>query len=106
MSSKVILAYCTFPSENVAREICRQLVIEGTIACANLLPAMQSVYQWQGRLIEETECAAVLKLAVLKQGRLRERIRDMHPYSVPALVFLPVDGGNAEFLNWIYAQTL
>jgi periplasmic divalent cation tolerance protein len=106
MKSEIVLAYCTFPSEAVANDICERLVAEGTIACANIFPPMKSIYRWNNQLMKENEVAAVLKTSVLKREALKERIRATHPYAVPALVFLPVDGGHPEFLNWVYGQSL
>ncbi len=106
MNSKIILAYCTFPSEAVAEPICEQLVAESTVACANIFPPMKSIYRWNNQLMKESECAVIFKTSALKQEALKERIRAIHPYALPALVFLPVEGGNPEFLNWVYGQSL
>lgn len=106
MKSKVVLAYCTFPSEDVAQVICERLVFDGTIACANIFPPMKSIYKWNGQLMKEPEWAAILKLSQAKKRALKERIRALHPYSVPALVFLDVSDGHADFLNWVYGQSL
>ncbi len=106
MNSKITIAYCTFPSEQVAHDICERLVTEGTIACANIFGNMKSIYRWNNQLMKEDECAAILKTSVLKQEALKERIRAIHPYALPALVFLPVEGGNPDFLNWVYGQSL
>jgi len=106
MKSKVTLAYCTFPSEAVAGEICERLVVEGIIACANIFPPMKSIYRWNNQLVKESECAAILKTSAFKTEALKERIRAIHPYALPALVFLSVPDGNPEFLNWVYGQSL
>ena len=106
MKSKILLAYCTFPSEEVAHEICERLVAEGTIACANIFAPMKSIYKWNGQLMKEQEWAAILKTSHLKKAALKERIRAVHPFAVPALVFLPVEDGHPDFLNWVYGQSL
>jgi periplasmic divalent cation tolerance protein len=106
MNSKITIAYCTFPSEQVAHDICERLVTEGTIACANIFGNLKSIYRWNNQLMKEDECAAILKTSVLKQEALKERIRAIHPYALPALVFLTVEGGNPDFLNWVYGQSL
>jgi len=106
MKSKIVLAYCTFPSEEAAYEICERLVNENVIACANVFPPMKSIYKWNGQLMKEPEWAAILKTSCLKQATLKERIRAIHPYAVPALVFLAVEDGLPDFLNWVYGQSL
>ena len=106
MNSEIILAYCTFPNEAAATDISERLVAEGTVACANVFPPMRSIYRWNNQLQKENEVAVIFKTSVLKQEALKERIRAIHPYAVPALVFLPVEGGNPDFLNWVYGQSL
>ena len=104
MKSKIVIAYCTFPSKDVAESICRQLVSDGTIACANVFQPHTAIYAWNGAIQAEAECAAILKLNARKQTTLKEKIRATHPYAVPALVFLTVNDGLPEFVNWVYAQ--
>jgi periplasmic divalent cation tolerance protein len=106
MSSKVSLGYCTFPSEESAQKICRQLVDEGLIACANILPPGRSIYKWQGEVKVETEWTAILKTSSAKRAKLRERVLGLHPYQIPCLVFVAVDDGSPEFLRWVCSQAL
>lgn len=106
MNSKIVIAYCTFPNEEVAQSVCERLVAEGTVACANISAPIRSIYRWGGQLMKENECMAILKTSELKREALKERIRAIHPYSLPALVFLPVEDGLPEYLNWVYGQSL
>lgn len=106
MKSEILLAYCTFPDNTTAESICRILVQDGTIACANILAGHTAIYSWQGTLHSEAEVGAILKLNARKRKALEERIRGTHPYSVPALVFLKTDGGLPEFLSWVCGQSL
>lgn len=99
------MAYSTFPNKEVAAKICGDLVSEGVIACANIFPPHTSIYKWDGRLQNESECAAILKTDVKKQAELKEKIRAAHPYENPCLVFFPVSDGLPEFLNWVSAQS-
>src|SRR5688572_5454718 len=105
MTSKVLLAYCTFPSQQVAEEICRRLVLEGTIACANILAPMTSIYQWKGDMCKTEEFVAILKTTNLKREALKERIRATHPYDTPCLIFLAVEDGLPDYLKWVYTQS-
>ncbi len=108
MKSKIaiVFAYCTFPTKEVAETICRQLVAEQIIACANIFPPHTAIYSWQSKIQNEQECAVIMKLNARKQSALMERVRATHPYSVPALVFWPIEGGIPEFVNWVYGQSL
>jgi len=105
-SDSLLLAYCTFPSNKNAEEICIRLVNEGVIACANIFPGHTAIYRWQGQLTKERECAALLKTRASKQVMLEERIRAIHPYQVPCLVFLTADGAARDFERWVLNQSL
>lgn len=106
MKSEVVLAYCTFPDSVTADRICEQLVAEGTIACANVFPPHRAIYRWNNQLMREEETVAVLKLRASKTTRLKERIRAIHPYEIPGLVFLKVEDGHPAFLQWVRTQSL
>ena len=96
----------TFPSEYVAEQICEMLVNEGTIACANVFAPIKSIYRWKNELHKDQEWSALLKLNPLKKGALKERIRATHPYENPCLIFVSIDDGLPEFLNWVRLQSL
>jgi periplasmic divalent cation tolerance protein len=101
----VVLIYATFPSRQVASDIARALVEERLAACANVMAAMTSVYEWQGKLETTEEVPAVFKT----RGDLSEaavaRLQSLHPYETPAILVLPVAGGFAPFLAWVAGQT-
>lgn len=100
------MAYATFPNENVAEQICEQLVREGLIACANILPSHQAIYVWQDRLHKEPEVGAWMKTSIKKKTALKGRLQGLHPFENPCLVFLKLEDGLPDFLNWVYRQTL
>lgn len=104
-SDQVLFAYCTFPSKEVAEQICEQLVAERLVACANILGGHTAIYSWQGKITKESEVGVILKTTVRRKIALVERIRAKHPYSIPALTFWPVDDGVPEFLQWVCGQT-
>lgn len=106
MKSNISFAYCTFPDAATAEKICEMLVLEGHIACANLLGETQSIFKWKGKLQKEREVAAILKLTSVKRKTLLERIRGVHPYSNPCVVFWSIDDGSPDFLKWIYSASL
>lgn len=95
-----------FPDEETATRICEILVREDFAACANVFSGATSIYKWKGELVHESECLAVIKTTDLKRAGLMERIRATHPYALPGLVFVAVEGGLPEYLNWIYSQSL
>jgi periplasmic divalent cation tolerance protein len=79
----VIVVFSTFPTEEKAAEIARTLVSEGHAACANLMPAVRSIYRWQGQICDERETLAVMKTTRERFEALRDRLVALHPYEVP-----------------------
>jgi periplasmic divalent cation tolerance protein len=106
MKSKILIGYCTFPDRETAESICQELVEQNLIACANIFAPHKAIYSWLGKTEKTQEVAAILKLNARKQASVMEKFRAKHPYSVPALVFWPIEGGAPEFLNWVYGQSL
>lgn len=104
-NDKPVLIYATFPSLAEAERIGGALVDRGLAACVNILPGMTSIYVWEGKRERETEAAAIIKTrAGLADTAIAEG-RKLHPYSNPAFVVLPAEGGSADFLRWIAEQT-
>jgi periplasmic divalent cation tolerance protein len=101
VSSEHALALSTFPDEETARKIARELVENALAACANIVPAITSVYFWKGRIEESAEVLVVFKLATARFNEFQARLRSLHPYDVPEIVCLNIDEGLPEYLRWI-----
>jgi len=104
-NDKPVLIYATFPSPAEAERIGGALVDRGLAACVNILPGMTSIYVWEGKRERETEAAAIIKTRGGLADTAIAEARKLHPYSNPAFVVLPVEGGSADFLRWIAEQT-
>lgn len=97
--------YITAGSRDEALALGRALVEERLAACANVIEGMTSVYRWQGAIQEDPEVVLIAKTRRELVDRLTARVRELHSYDVPCVVALPVQGGNAAFLDWIVAET-
>ncbi len=104
-ASELVLIYTTFPDATVAREICNDLVVQRLAACANLFPGMMAIYEWQGRLETEAECAAFLKTRASLADPLSAALKAAHPYDTPAIIVLPSDSCDKDYLSWVAQQT-
>jgi periplasmic divalent cation tolerance protein len=102
---KPVLIYSTCPSAAEAERIGGALVDHGLAACVNILPGMTSIYVWEGKRQRDTEAAMVIKTRSHLADAAITEARKLHPYSNPAFVVLPIDGGSDDFLGWIMAQT-
>jgi periplasmic divalent cation tolerance protein len=100
-----MIVLTTFPSAEKAAEIARVLVEERLIACANVLPAVRSIYRWQGKVHDEAEVLAILKTPAERLARLQQRLRELHPYEVPEMLAVRVESGWPPYLEWLAAET-
>ncbi|WP_030540012.1 divalent-cation tolerance protein CutA [Sphingobium sp. DC-2] len=89
--SGVALVYTLFGSAERAEQVGRQMVQERLAACANILGAATSIYEWNG----------VIKPAPPRRDALMQRIRELHDYDVPAILALPVDAAEPAYAKWI-----
>lgn len=101
----VVLVLTTAASSEQAETIARALVEERLAACANVLPAMTSIYRWQGRVERDTEYQVVVKTTRDRRATVEARIRALHTYELPECLVVPVDGGSAEYLAWVKGET-
>jgi len=100
-----LVVLVTVPSPDEAAQIARTLVEERLAACGNVVPAIRSIYRWEGRLQDDAEALLVLKTSRGRFEALRDRVLALHPYDVPEVLALPVEAGNAAYLAWIAAET-
>lgn len=104
-NDKPVLIYATFPSAAEAERIGGTLVDLGLAACVNILPGMTAIYVWEGKRQCDSEAAMIIKTrSSLAESAIAEG-RKLHPYSNPAFVVLPLEGGSQDFLRWIGEQT-
>ncbi len=88
-----------------ARSLARTLVERRLAACVNLLPGVQSVYRWQGVVEEAEEVTMLIKTSVDRYDELEQAIRQLHPYTLPEVIAVPVQAGLQPYLNWITQET-
>jgi periplasmic divalent cation tolerance protein len=101
MATKVLLAISTFADAASARRISNQLVEERLAACANILPAIQSVYRWKGKVESGDEMIVFFKIREDRRSAFQKKLRALHPYETPEIIFIPVIGGLPEYLRWV-----
>ena len=104
-NDKPVLIYATFPTAAEAERIGGVLVERGLAACVNIFPQMTAIYIWQGTRQRESEAAMLIKTRAGLADSVVAETRKLHPYTNPALVVLPIEGGSPDFLRWIGEQT-
>lgn len=96
--------YITVANKEEAMELARRLVTEKKVACANVLTGASSVYWWEGKIEESEEVVLIAKTTAKLVNDAISRVKQLHSYSCPCVVALPIIEGNAEFLEWIGAS--
>lgn len=85
-----------------APRIAKALVEQKLAACVNVIPGVKSFYFWEGALQEDEESTLVVKTTAASVQRLTKAVKELHPYSVPEVVALPLkNAGNADYLDWV-----
>lgn len=100
-----LIAFTTVPDEAAGVKIANALVAERLAACVNILPQMQSIYRWQGRVESASECLLMMKTTRDRYDALQRRVGELHPYDVPELVAVAVSTGYPAYLQWLNDET-
>ena len=104
MAEDVLVAFCTFPNAETARDVARELVERRLVACGNVLPQIHSVYRWQGKVESGDEALAIFKLPAARYAEFEATLRSLHPYEVPEIISCQIENGLPEYLRWVAAS--
>lgn len=104
MDTMLVLTNC--PDEEAANAIALAVVEARLAACVNILPRVQSIYRWQGRIESATEIPLLIKSTAASYPALEQAIRTLHSYEIPEIVALPIAAGLPAYLNWVAEETL
>ncbi len=100
-----LLVLTTLPNADAAAELAKTVVAEKLAACANLFPALRSVYRWQAKVQDENEVLVLFKTRQEHFERLKSRILELHPYEVPEVLAIPIEQGYQGYLEWLARET-
>ena len=91
----------TAGSEAEARKIAEHLIEHQLAACVNIVPQIESVYRWQGKMESSREWLLLIKTTVERFPSVRAAISELHSYEVPECVAIAIDDGSSGYLRWI-----
>ncbi len=94
----------TAGSEEEARKIANALVERHLAACVNIVPQIESVYRWQGKMESAREWLLLIKTTAEKFAGVRDAIRELHSYDLPECIAINIEEGSAAYLEWIAAN--
>jgi periplasmic divalent cation tolerance protein len=101
MPSDTTVIFCTCPDQATADRIADTLVDRQLCACVNLIPAVKSIYRWQGKRESTQEVLMLIKTRASRYPALEKAILSMHPYELPEIIAIPVNTGLPGYLNWV-----
>lgn len=96
---RIVLSTCGSPEE--ARKIAHALIDRQLAACVNIVPQIESVYRWQGKVETATEWLLVIKTTAGMFTRLRDALCELHSYEIPECIAFEIEDGSAAYLEWI-----
>ncbi|MEC7840311.1 MAG: divalent-cation tolerance protein CutA [Chlamydiota bacterium] len=103
--SEYIEIHWTSGSIDEARRVCRYLVQERLVACAQIIPWVESIYMWNNQLETAQESKVVLKTRLEFFDKIKESITENCSYDVPEITYTVIDDGNKEYLDWLKTST-
>jgi len=101
MAEQILLGISTFPDAETASGIAQTLVEQNFAACANVLPAVHSIYRWKDKIETAGEVIVFFKTTKDRQAAFQETLRSLHPYEVPEIIFVPINSGLPAYLSWV-----
>jgi periplasmic divalent cation tolerance protein len=105
MMTEYIIVFITAPNEEESARIAHALVGEKLAACVNIARSVRSIYRWQGRIEDEQEDLMIIKTKKALFERLQDRVKELHSYSVPEIIALPLVQCDAKYLDWLGQET-
>lgn len=103
MQETYYVIFTTYPTTEGAHAFATDIIDAGLAACVNILPAMRSIYFWQGQRQEGEETLLIIKTLSERYPEVEALIRSNHPYELPEIIALPISAGLPAYLAWITA---
>ncbi|MCI5049326.1 MAG: divalent-cation tolerance protein CutA [Rickettsiales bacterium] len=101
----ITILYSTWQNEVAAKDAAQKLVEQHLAACCNIIPAVTSIYKWEGKAEESQESVMLIKTTKNQLDKLMKAVLEMHEYDCPALFEIELGQCSAPFADWIRSQT-
>lgn len=99
--SHEIIVLVTASSAGDARRIANALVSEQLAACVNIVPVIESIYRWEGRVTSDSEALLIVKTTNARYAELERRVKELHNYSTPEIIAVRIEQGSEDYLDWL-----
>ena len=104
-AERAVFVYTTYPSLVEAERIGKAVLERRLAACVNILPGMISHYWWEGVIERGEEVVMIIKTRASLADEVRAAVKEMHSYTTPAILVLPIEGGEPGYLDWLMTET-
>ncbi len=101
-----LVVFVTTPSREQAVAIAENLVNERLAACVNIVPAIESIYRWEGKITRDSETLMIIKTTSDSYAALQKRVIELHSYDTPEVIALRIDRGSDKYLNWLRSESV
>ncbi len=101
----MLFVYVTTANMDEAKSIAAYIVEQRLASCANIFPEMHSIYHWQGKIENATECVCIFKTRQENYSALQAAIMEKHSYETPCIVALPVADAAPAFASWVHKES-
>ena len=101
----IIVINCTVPNKKIAKDITKILMKHKLAACVSMIDKVQSVFSWDGEVCEEKEILMMIKTRRANYGKVKLVIEDIHTYTVPEIIALPIVDCSEDYLKWMIKET-
>ena len=98
---KLSLGYITASTKKEAKDIVLDLLELGLVTCANIIPGAESYFVWEDEISKASEVIIIIKTRIKNEQKIIKRIRKIHSYDCPCIVFTSIESGDKDFLKWI-----
>ncbi len=99
--TEIVFAYIAVPDRHVAEKLGLLLVESRVVACVNIIPGMETIYRWKGKVERHGEIVVIAKTTRERFPDLTAIVRQHHPYQVPCIVALPIVAGDPTYMRWV-----
>lgn len=104
-AGQVFVVLVTTETKEAAVRIGEKMVTAKLAACANIIPGVQSIYRWKGKVVKAQEVLLMLKSTKTRYPALEKAIKSMHAYEIPEIIALPVKEGLDRYIGWVRSET-
>lgn len=95
------IVYVTIADLDSAKILAHKIIDKNLAACVNIIPQLTSIYKWEGKINEDSELLLMIKTGTDKVDQLSKFVKENHSYSVPEVISIKIENGNADYLDWI-----